>query len=284
MKKTKVIIPALGLLVLSTAASVTGTVAWFAANASVSATGMQISVNSNTTYLLVSHANTGDEAPANAAAIQGENSGEGFLSIAFSAEAKEVYPVAPASAFSAATYYQAGDSEVEAGTKNVGDVKSAATHTDYAAGTGISDPTYWYTMAGTSATAAGYVGVTGSEVDVTSDAFTNYVLKYSLYFTIAAGANPATNLVVDSINITTGANAAAIRCLTVGAAGSALFTASTDTDSIPLVASLNSSTVSRVNVYCWYDGNDSTIYTNNMSNILDGTISLTFKVTAGAAA
>ena len=42
MKKTKVIIPALGILLLSTAASVTGTVAWFSSNASVSATGMSV--------------------------------------------------------------------------------------------------------------------------------------------------------------------------------------------------------------------------------------------------
>lgn len=53
MKKTKVIIPALGMLLLSTAASVTGTVAWFAANASVTATGMSITAKSDTTFLLI---------------------------------------------------------------------------------------------------------------------------------------------------------------------------------------------------------------------------------------
>lgn len=42
MKKTKVIIPAMGLLLLSTAASITGTVAWFAANASIQVTNMQV--------------------------------------------------------------------------------------------------------------------------------------------------------------------------------------------------------------------------------------------------
>ena len=42
MKKTKVIIPALGILLLSTAASVTGTVAWFSMNADVKAQGMQV--------------------------------------------------------------------------------------------------------------------------------------------------------------------------------------------------------------------------------------------------
>ena len=42
MKKTKILVPALGMLLLSTAASVTGTVEWFAANAQVTANGMAI--------------------------------------------------------------------------------------------------------------------------------------------------------------------------------------------------------------------------------------------------
>ena len=42
MKKTKIIVPALGMLLLSTAASVTGTVAWFAVNTSVTVTGLEV--------------------------------------------------------------------------------------------------------------------------------------------------------------------------------------------------------------------------------------------------
>ena len=51
MKKTKLIIPAMGLLLLSTAASVTGTVAWFSMNAEVTATGMQITAKSDSIFL-----------------------------------------------------------------------------------------------------------------------------------------------------------------------------------------------------------------------------------------
>ena len=49
MKKTKIIIPALGMLLLSTAASVSGTVAWFSMNNIVSVTGMTVTtkVSSN---------------------------------------------------------------------------------------------------------------------------------------------------------------------------------------------------------------------------------------------
>ena len=42
MKKTKIIIPALGMLLLSTAASVTGTVAWFSMNSDVTASTMSV--------------------------------------------------------------------------------------------------------------------------------------------------------------------------------------------------------------------------------------------------
>ena len=42
MKKTKIIIPAMGLLLLSTAASITGTVAWFSVNTTVTANGMSV--------------------------------------------------------------------------------------------------------------------------------------------------------------------------------------------------------------------------------------------------
>jgi len=52
MKKTKVIIPALGLLVLSTAASVSGTVAWFSVNSTVSATGMVVQAKAEAGLLI----------------------------------------------------------------------------------------------------------------------------------------------------------------------------------------------------------------------------------------
>ena len=58
MKKTKVIIPALGLLLLSTAASVTGTVAWFSMNTTVTATGMNVQAKAQA-GLVISNASDG---------------------------------------------------------------------------------------------------------------------------------------------------------------------------------------------------------------------------------
>lgn len=47
MKKSKIIVPALGILVLSTAASITGTVAWFSANTNVTVTGMSVTTKTS---------------------------------------------------------------------------------------------------------------------------------------------------------------------------------------------------------------------------------------------
>lgn len=60
MKKSKILIPALGILVLSTAASITGTVAWFSVNNSVTVNGMQVTtkVSSN---LLIAETNAEDQ-------------------------------------------------------------------------------------------------------------------------------------------------------------------------------------------------------------------------------
>ncbi len=66
MKKTKVIIPAMGLLLLSTAASVTGTVAWFSMNNSVTATAMQIKVKAEDGILISNSAKSSWTDSANA--------------------------------------------------------------------------------------------------------------------------------------------------------------------------------------------------------------------------
>ena len=59
MKKTKILAPALGILCLSMAASVTATVAWFSSNATVTAAGMQISAVTATNLFIKNTSLTG---------------------------------------------------------------------------------------------------------------------------------------------------------------------------------------------------------------------------------
>ena len=52
MKKSKIIIPALGMLVLSTAATVSGTVAWFTMNKVANAEGMIVSAKTSGSLII----------------------------------------------------------------------------------------------------------------------------------------------------------------------------------------------------------------------------------------
>ena len=52
MKKSKIIIPALAMLVMSTAATVTGTVAWFTVNKTVTAKGMTVKAKADSSLVI----------------------------------------------------------------------------------------------------------------------------------------------------------------------------------------------------------------------------------------
>ena len=56
MKKSKIIVPALGILVLSTAAAVSGTVAWFTSSNLVSVTGLHAKVDAETGIVISNEA------------------------------------------------------------------------------------------------------------------------------------------------------------------------------------------------------------------------------------
>ena len=73
MKKTKIIVPALGMLLLSTAASVTGTVAWFSANATVTASGMQVKAKADK-GILINEVETSADAHWDDTALAGQAS------------------------------------------------------------------------------------------------------------------------------------------------------------------------------------------------------------------
>lgn len=270
MKKSlRKLIPTFVMLIITAALIGTSTFAWFSMNNTVSVNSMEITAKSNTTYLLVSSTNT------TASAIQTEQA----IEITDSSAAKAVYPVAPGTV-NAATYYVAEDDEVIAGTKEVGDLKTPVSHTAY--DTSSPATLAWYTMIGTSPDSDGYVGKATTEQAVTNpDLEADYVLKSDFYFTIAAGAEDAENLYVSKVTFT-GCDAA-VRCLVVGETNSVIFSATDlDGDSSVILSgttgTITDASVVHVVVYIYYDGNASTIYTNNIDSILGGNVSLEFSV------
>lgn len=115
-------------------------------------------------------------------------------------------------------------------------------------------------------------------------AFTDYVLVYNMYITLAEGSNPAQNLTVSATiasNETSeeeAATFAAVRALVVTDSAAAELSPATASSSTVLAASVTDEALIPVTVYVYYDGNDSTVYTNNIANLDGATIDLEFRV------
>lgn len=122
MKKTKIIIPALGMLLLSTAASITGTVAWFAMNTQVTATGMTVSAKSDSTDLIIVEGSTFDSSATS-------------RTVTSTHAAEEVYPVAPATTLTAANIETASSWHYAYSSSNT----TATKEGDYIACTSLTD-------------------------------------------------------------------------------------------------------------------------------------------------
>ena len=243
MKKTKIIIPALGLLLLSTAASVSGTVAWFAMNNSVTATGMSISAKSNSVYLMIGAI---DENLATIQAKTGASAETTALSV--TAEQAAVYPSA---------------------------------HESFTATVTPDLPASWYTASGVSQVAAGYVMKEGSKQSLTTSNFASYVIKRSVNLTVAAGSNATGAVTVSLTKTAPGSgkvNDAVSAVVVCGTTYLEFNEAGSWANASTLVSSVASDSLTQVDFYIYYDGNNDSVYTDNAAN-LDGA-EFTFTFTA----
>ena len=133
MKKTKIIVPALGMLLLSTAASVTGTVAWFAVNTSVTVSGLQVKAKAEGGIVIAPYALT-----ATAITV---DSGEGnsVTDASFAAPAANAFGASALTSLGVAELYPTSTSTATAwyhATSNAVDVHTGVngTYTTLAAG------------------------------------------------------------------------------------------------------------------------------------------------------
>ena len=261
MKKTKILVPAMGMLLLSTAASITGTVAWFAANASVTATGMQIQVKTDNTYLLIS------STASTAAGIQSEN--VKTVDIGMTAQQSQVYPSAPCLSAAEVAYLPASTGKTVSGTA--------------------------ITTAGalvTNAATAAALGPGAADIDSTTavqlESFTNYVFVQNLYLTVAAGSNAARNLSITATftQKTGGHDITAVKMIAVTDDGgfAVLSSTSASADIKGTNTNITDSTVRTVTLYLYYDGNDSHVYTNNMADLSGADISVKLDVDSAVGA
>lgn len=267
----KKLIPALCMLLIAAAMLGTSTYAWFSMNTQVTATGMQVKAKSDDTYLLISSSAT------TAAGIQTENVTTTALTVADN-DAK-LYPSAPALTSGEVAYLTVADGHNKVDGTAISTAGVQVTNTATAAAV-----TNWYTAKAEDATASAMKA--GSAVQLT--AFTGYVIQKTVYLTVAVGANGANNLkVTPTIAQKTGGTdvSAAKIIITTSDGGFAALTSTSGQTSISgNNTTLTSSSVLTVNIYIYYDGNESVVFTNNAANLTGADISLAFDVDAVPAA
>lgn len=237
MKKTKVIIPALGILLLSTAASVTGTVAWFATNQTVTATGMKITAKTDAAFMLIKAGNI-----ATAAEIQADK--------AISANAlngsAQLYPAAhetvanrEAALTPANWYYMfSNDPEVATGVETT--KQSLTSFTDY-----VLVNEFSITVADGSSS-VNNIKISSCKITTTTDNVQEDAVKV-----LVAGVTK-----VEEFSDTSAAGAAGTQVLHSG--------------------TVTYNDVAHFSVFIYWDGNDDKVFTNNSQHLLETSVELKF--------
>lgn len=271
MKKTKVIIPALGMLLLSTAASVTGTVAWFAANATVSATGMQVKAKTASTYLLIG---TGDNDTY--AEIQAINPASTSVALTVTNEQALVLPSKPVENATEEGYVSVAEGhKTTAGAS----ITTAGAIVDTAAEAGVVSN--WYTASAADPAASTIKADTAKQLA----AFDNYVIHRTAYLTVAVGATNAQNLTVTPTftQLSSGTDINAVKMLVATSDGGfAKLTSGNNGSAIDIKGSntaITPTSLLTVDLYLYYDGSETNVFTTNLANLTGASISLEFGVT-----
>lgn len=249
------LLSAAGMLAISAAMLSSATFAWFTMNKTVTVDGMQLTAKADSTYLIIGPENT-------AAGLQAQNRKDYTFNPATSLE---VFPSA-----------------------HTVDVTNTATASAITAGASAGDPstvTNWYFKYADAPTAS---AATENARLIDSEKFnTDYVLHETVYVTLAKGSESATNLRCTNAeftmtNVKTGESETndAVTVLVTSASGKdeedvgSNFTRT----GAQLAASVDDQTAIPLDIWIYYNGNDNSVYTNNVANLEGAQIKLTFDV------
>ena len=219
---------------------------------------MSISAKSDSTFLLISKTNT------QAADIQTEKKTL-VDDLASDVTKTTLIPSTPAVAADLTTY-----ATPLTGAEAVTDKDTAAVQSN------------WWT-----ANSSDPAKATENTINVTklkAENFSDYVIKKTVYLTVAKGANNATNLKVTPTFAKTGTDdqtdytGVKVLVATSDDGFAILDKDSTETDIKGDNTALTDSTVLTVDLYIYYDGKDSTVYSNNYSKLAGADVTFTFKV------
>ncbi len=260
----KKLIPAIVMVLICAVTLSTASFAWFSMNTQVTATGMQVTAKSDNTYLLISSTET------TAANIQAD----GLKTVALNVDAK-VFPSAPAISAAELAYLTTAGKDVSGATIVTEGVKVENQATAGAA-------TNWYTASALASDAADIDAATARQL--TTAAFGDYVIKKTVSLTVAKGANAADALTVTP-NFTKkvgGTDISAARVLVATSDdGFAILDSSDNGTKVDIKGSdtdLTDTTVLTIDIYIYYDGNDTNVYTENAANLADASFDLAFDV------
>jgi hypothetical protein len=253
----KKLLPAFAMLTVSAMSLSSATYAWFSMNKEVTVTGLQLTAKSDSRYLIIGESSDLDT-------LQGLNGNSTTLTFSGNGASLEVFP---------SQHNPGGASE----TAVVGNTKVTNTSSAIIPGN-------WYYKIADSPTAS---TSTGTATALAS--FDDYVLHKTVYVTLAKGSQAASNLKVKSASFTTtdvkSGTSETFNAVTV------LVTSSTAYDQVAadtvtptgtvLASSVTDAAVVPIDLFIYYDGDDTSVYTNNIANLEGATVSLTFEVDGG---
>lgn len=277
MKKT--ILPALAMLIISAVMLSTASYAWFAMGTQVSATNMNVSIKSDSSFLMISES-------SDIKTIRTDKK----TTIGIKDAVADLLPIAHDSA-------SLIDNTGEQPVGKTGDALLAS----------FSDKTNWYYMSSESpdrATGAedsevylkNATGEEGQDGYVAGDDFGAYVYSKKFYIAIADGSNQMTDLKAKvSIKLGDVVGDEALRVVivskeayhtyqlknTAGEGQDAVWENVDEYDSTIFAKTITDKDVIEVNVYIYYDGNDTSVFTNGFNFITDSSVSVFFSATVG---
>lgn len=257
----KKLIPAAGMLALSASMLATSTYAWFSMNKTVTVNSMQITAKSNNAYLLI-----GTDANDTASEIQGIDPIARTIALTVADSDSAKYPSKP-------------KESSEIGTGKL--FETGTPVTDYASAASQAN---WYTAQNDNPAAS--TDSVKNQISLTSENFGDYVIKKTVYLTLAEGSNDANTLTVTPTialkSGETGTDISAVKVLVVTDDNNIVTLTSSTSGAQSLHAvtdtTLTDSDVVTVDIYIYYDGSEAAVTTNDIADLAAATISLNFDV------
>lgn len=259
MKKT--ILPALAMLIVAAVMLSTASYAWFAISSNVTAEGMNVTIKSESEYLLIMPVNsTYDATEANKTQVLADIRGiNKFSAEGIAIGSTALYPAAHKTGMTAA------------------DIETLST----------TNTSSWYTAIAANAGESDMKE--GSEKYL--DSLNNYVVKYRYIVSMAQGSTPKTGLWIDGIDIgfatTKGLDDTINPVKVIVTCGSNLYEHGKDNSTnvmstIPTTAfagEIDENIFYEFDVYVFYDGNHPDVFTDNFIDLVGATISISLTTT-----